>query len=219
LPVLLFGLLFLLPLEVGMLPSWLAGRPPLVVVPEAAEAPAVGFAAEFWLCPDVLLPGAVVPPVEGAPDASGAGTPPLKPLLPPAGLSPAEGVRDPSAPVAAAGAEPDPVLPGVLPGPPASSLPQALKPSAKAKAITARPGPCVEHLENGRTGMVSFLRSVAISGLSGASISQRRLGHGLLSRRSVCKSPLTVLRLCLRVAPFALMVVAVIVGVHRRMRL
>jgi hypothetical protein len=42
LPVLLFGLLFLLPLVAGMLPSWLAGRPPLVVVPAAALEDAPG---------------------------------------------------------------------------------------------------------------------------------------------------------------------------------
>ena len=130
----------MLPLDVGMLPSWLAGRPPLVVVPEAPEAPAAGFAAEPWLCPDGVLPGAVVPPDEGAPDASGEGTLPLKPLLPPAGLSPADGVRDASVPVAAAGAEPEPVLPGVLPGLPVSPLPQALKPSVRASDIMmARP--------------------------------------------------------------------------------
>jgi hypothetical protein len=133
------GVLFLLPLDVGMLPSWLAGSPPLVVVPEAApDAAAEGFAAVP--CPDVAAapPGAVDPPVEGAPDASAAGTPPLKPLLPPAGLSPAEGVREASVPVAAAGAEPDPVLPGVLPGPLVSSLPQAFKPSAMASAMMQR---------------------------------------------------------------------------------
>jgi hypothetical protein len=130
------GVLFLLPLDVGMLPSWLAGRPPLVVVPEAApEAAAEGLAAPWPALPAAAAPGAVVPPVEGAPDASAAGTPPLKPLLPPAGLSPAEGVREASVPVAAAGAEPEPVLPGVLPGPPASSLPQALKPSTMASAM------------------------------------------------------------------------------------
>jgi hypothetical protein len=42
LPVLLLGLLFLLPLVAGILPSWLAGRPPLFVTPAAAleDAPA-----------------------------------------------------------------------------------------------------------------------------------------------------------------------------------
>jgi hypothetical protein len=140
------GVLFLLPLDVGMLPSWLAGRPPLVVVPEAAEAPAAGFAAEPWLGPCSVPPGAVVPPDEGPPDASGEGMLPLKPLLPPAGLSPVDGVREASVPVAAAGAEPDPVLPGVAPGPPAPSLPQALNPSARANAIAASAGPGVEHL-------------------------------------------------------------------------
>jgi hypothetical protein len=132
------GVLFLLPLDVGMLPSWLAGRPPLVVVPEEApEALGEGLAAPW---PDVAAapPGAFVPPVEREPDASGAGTPPLKPLLPPAGLSPAEGVREASVPVAAAGAAPEPVLPGVLPGPPVSSLLQALRPNTMASAMLAR---------------------------------------------------------------------------------
>jgi hypothetical protein len=60
---------------------------------------------------------------------------PLKPLLPPAGLSFTVGLVV-SAPVAAAGAEPEPVLPGVVPGAPLPSLPQALKTTANARTMT-----------------------------------------------------------------------------------
>lgn len=134
--MLLFGVLLVLPPGVAMVPVWLAGRPPFVVVPEAPEALEAGaFAAPPWP-PE---PGAVVPLVEGAPDASGAGAPPLKPLLPPAGLSPAEGVRAGSVPVAAAGAAPEPVLPGVFPASLLPCLPQA--PKAKVRARTRKPRP------------------------------------------------------------------------------
>jgi hypothetical protein len=158
LPVLLLGLLFLLPLVAGILPSWLAGRPPLFVTPAAAleDAPGAGFAAAV---PPAAVPppaGAVVPPDEGAPEASAAGAPPLKPLLPPAGLSPAVGVRAASVPVDAEGAAPEPVLPGVLPGPLVPSLPQA--PKAKASAMTARLVRGLGKLENG--GMAFLLAVV-----------------------------------------------------------
>jgi hypothetical protein len=136
LPVLLFGLLFLLPPGVAMLPSWLAGRPPLVVVPEEALAVAAGELAEA--APPAA--GAVVPPEEGAPEASAAGTPPLKPLLPPAGLSPADGVRAASVPLDADGVAPEPVLPGVLPVSSAPFLPQALKARARARTASVQLG-------------------------------------------------------------------------------
>ena len=139
--MLLLGVLLVLPPGLAMLPVWLAGKPPFVVVPEAPEAGA--FAAPPWpaVAPAPAEPGAVVPPVEGAPEASGAGTLPLKPLLPPAGPSPAEGVRAGSVPVAAAGAEPDPVLPGVFPASLLPCLPQALK--ARVKARDTKPRPCL----------------------------------------------------------------------------
>lgn len=149
--MLLLGVLLVLPPGLAMLPVWLAGRPPFVVVPEAAEAPEAGaFAAPPWpaVPPAPAEPGAAVPPVDGAPDASGAGTPPLKPLLPPAGLSPAEGVRAGSVPVAAAGAAPDPVLPGVFPASLLPCLPQALKARVKARARKPRPPLGMSELTN-----------------------------------------------------------------------
>jgi hypothetical protein len=210
LPVLLLGLLFLLPLVAGILPSWLAGRPPLFVTPAAAleDAPGAGFAAAV---PPAAVPppaGAVVPPDEGAPEASAAGAPPLKPLLPPAGLSPAVGVRAASVPVDAEGAAPEPVLPGVLPGPLVPSLPQA--PKAKASAMTARLVRGLGKLENGGMAFllavvgelgelvqmratVSELRHTGIRD----SISQRGFGNRLFAEGTVSKPLFAVLRLSL----------------------
>jgi hypothetical protein len=50
LPVLLFGVLLVLPPGLAMLPVWLAGKPPLFVVPEAALEGAAG-------APEPVLPG------------------------------------------------------------------------------------------------------------------------------------------------------------------
>ena len=129
--MLLLGLLFLLP-EVVALPSWLAGRPPLVVTPAVApEAPVEGLDAVP--CPGPAC-AAELPPVEGAPDASAAGALPLKPLLPPAGLSPAPGARE-SVPLDAAGVAPEPVLPGVLPGLLSACLLQPPRLTASTSAV------------------------------------------------------------------------------------
>jgi hypothetical protein len=122
-----------------MLPSWLAGRPPLVVTPGAGRS-AGGPGRELAEAAPRCAAGAVVPPEEGAPEASAAGTPPLKPLLPPAGLSPADGVRAASVPVDAEGVAPEPVLPGVLPGSSAPFLPQALKARARARTASVQLG-------------------------------------------------------------------------------
>lgn len=204
--MLLFGVLLVLPPGPAMLPVWLAGRPPLFVAPEAPEAGGVDAVPWLDVAPPAPAPGAFVPPVEGPPDASGDGALPLKPLLPPAGLSPAEGVRAASVPVAVAGAAPDPVLPGVLPASLLPCLPQALKARISASGTTAARGKRLR-LRRGElasecmvVGLVvcggraeAEVRLHRIAAGQGHSVSQRRLGYSLLLESAMDKPLLAVL--------------------------
>lgn len=236
--MLLFGVLLVLPPGLAMLPVWLAGKPPLFVAPEALEAGAV--AAAPWPAAPAAAPdpGAFVPPVEGPPDASGDGTLPLKPLLPPAGLSPAEGVRAASVPVAAAGAAPEPVLPGVLPASLLPCLPQALKArtsasgakTAREDGLRLRPGKwaskcMVLFLVCCGDGVEGVMKQEQSKGCTatrqdrGHSVSQRWLGYSLLIESAMGKPLLAVLRFSLQVALLAFMVVTVLVCIRRNVML
>jgi hypothetical protein len=124
--VLLLGVLLALPLGVLCPPSELAGAPPLELTsggvtvtlpPPPCPDPEPALAGDA----EVEAPGELVPD-DGAPEVSGVGIDPLKPLLPPPRASGAVGVRT-STPLLGVSASlrplevlPEPIAAGLAPG-------------------------------------------------------------------------------------------------------
>ena len=146
-PVLLCGVLLVLPLVDPAPPLSLAGTPPLVVIgaldEEAPPAWCAGPPGEAGATPAPTSPGRIsdeplpVLPEDGAPDVSGIGPTPADPELPPLRVSGATGVLT-STPLLGVPASdrpfdvlPEPTAAGVLPGL------DSLRRSQPARATTA----------------------------------------------------------------------------------